>query len=294
MSTQVPNGVVDILVKDEEAATKCAKKYLSYFQGDLKEWEEHDPREMRHIVPEIRTKIYEMRDIIDNLADKDSVLEIRREFGIGIITCLVRVEGKPCGLIANNPLHLAGAIDSDGSDKGARFLQLCDAFDLPVISLMDCPGMMVGPEVEKTALVRHCARMFNVGANLGVPMFGVVIRKAYGLGVMAMCGAGSMVPFFSVCWPTAEFAGMNIEGSVKLAFRNDLEAIEDPQERLDKYNEMVETAYERAKAVNAAQWFGVDDVIDPAETRSWIAMGLNSLPEVPKRETKKRPYIDTW
>jgi acetyl-CoA carboxylase carboxyltransferase component len=136
--------------------------------------------------------------------------------------------------------------------------------------------------------------MFNTGANLSVPMFGVIIRKAYGLGVMAMCGAGSMVPFFSVCWPTAEFAGMNIEGSVKLAFRKDLEAIEDPQERLDKYNEMVETAYERAKAVNAAQWFGVDDVIDPAKTRSWIATGLNSLPDVPKRETKKRPYIDTW
>jgi acetyl/propionyl-CoA carboxylase alpha subunit len=294
MSTQVPNGVVDILVKDEEAATKCAKKYLSYFQGDLKEWEENDPREMRHIVPENRAKIYDMRDIIENLADKDSLLEIRREFGIGIITCLVRVEGKPCGLVANNPHHLAGAIDSDGSDKGARFLQLCDAFDLPVISLMDCPGMMVGPEVETTALVRHCARMFNTGANLSVPMFGVIIRKAYGLGVMAMCGAGSMVPFFSVCWPTAEFAGMNIEGSVKLAFRKDLEAIEDPQERLDKYNEMVETAYERAKAVNAAQWFGVDDVIDPAKTRSWIATGLNSLPDVPKRETKKRPYIDTW
>jgi len=154
--------------------------------------------------------------------------------------------------------------------------------------------MMVGPEVETTALVRHCARMFNTGANLSVPMCGVIIRKAYGLGVQAMCGASSMVPFFSVCWPTAEFAGMNIEGSVKLGFRKDLEAIEDPKERLDKYNTMVAEAYERAKAVNAAQWFGVDDCIDPADSRSWIATGLDSLPPVEKREGKKRPYIDTW
>lgn len=198
------------------------------------------------------------------------------------------------GLIANNPHHLAGAIDSDGADKGARFLQLCDAFDLPVITLMDCPGIMVGPEVEKEALVRHSCRLFNTGANLSVPMFGVILRKAYGLGVQAMCGGSSMVPFFTVAWPTAEFAGMNIEGSIKLAYRNELAEIEDPAERLARYNKMVETAYDRAKAVNSASFFGVDDIIDPAETRAWISRGLKSLPPTPTRTAKKRPNIDTW
>ena len=262
ISFQVPNGVIDILVEDEAEAVQVGKKYVSYFQGAVSEWEAPDQRKMRHIIPENRVRMYDVREIIHTLADVDSVLEIRPEFGIGIITCLIRVEGKPMGLIANNPHHLAGAIDSDGADKGARFLQLCDAFDLPVISLMDCPGMMVGPDVERTALVRHCARMFNTGANLSVPMFGVVIRKGYGLGVQAMCGASSLVPFFTVAWPTAEFAGMNIEGSVKLGYRNDLAAIEDPQERLEKYESMVATAYDRAKAVNAATNFGIDDVID--------------------------------
>ncbi|HJM89434.1 MAG TPA: carboxyl transferase domain-containing protein [Dehalococcoidia bacterium] len=294
MSFQVPNGVVDILVEDEEEAVRVAKQYVSYFQGPIEDWETPDQRKMRHIVPENRVQMYDMRDVIETLADKDSVLEIRREFGIGIITAFVRIEGKPMGLIANNPHHLAGAIDSDGADKGARFLQLCDAFDLPVISLMDCPGMMVGPDVESTALVRHCARMFNTGANLSVPMFGVVVRKAYGLGVQAMCGASSLVPFFTVAWPTAEFAGMNIEGSVKLGYRDDLAAIEDPQERLEKYESMVAAGYERAKAANAAVYFGIDDVIDPADSRDWIVTGLRSLPPTPRRTEKKRPYIDTW
>ena len=294
ISFQVPNGVIDILVEDEAEAVQVGKQYVSYFQGAVRDWEAPDQRKMRHIIPENRVRMYDVREIIHTLADVGSVLEIRPEFGIGIITCLIRVEGKPMGLIANNPHHLAGAIDSDGADKGARFLQLCDAFDLPVISLMDCPGMMVGPDVERTALVRHCARMFNTGANLSVPMFGVVIRKGYGLGVQAMCGASSLVPFFTVAWPTAEFAGMNIEGSVKLGYRNDLAAIEDPEERLRKYESMVATAYDRAKAVNAATNFGIDDVIDPADTRSWIAAGLRSLPPAPPRTKKKRPYIDTW
>ncbi len=294
MSFQVPNGVVDILVKDDEAAVETAKKYLSYFQGPVVHWEAYDQRKMRHIVPENRVRMYDMRKIIETLADKGAVLEIRKDFGIGIITALVRVEGRPMGLIANNPHHLAGAIDSDGADKGARFLQLCDAFDLPVITLMDCPGVMVGPDHERTALVRHCARMFNTGANLSVPMFGVIVRKSYGLGVQAMCGASSMVPFFTVAWPTAEFAGMNLEGSVKLGYRDDLTAIKDPEERLKKYESMVEAAYERARAVNSAVFFGIDDVIDPADTRAWIVRGLKSLPPKSPRTEKKRPYIDTW
>jgi acetyl-CoA carboxylase carboxyltransferase component len=294
MSFQVPNGVVDIVVKDDNEMVEVARKYLSYFQGPLPTWKERDQRLMRHHIPENRVRMYDMRQIIDTLADEGSVLEIRKNFGIGIITALVRIEGRPFGLIANNPHHLAGAIDSDGADKGARFLQLCDAFDLPIISLMDCPGIMVGPEHERTALVRHSARMFNTGANLSVPMFLAIVRKCYGLGAQTMCGGSSLVPVFSVAWPTAEFAGMNIEGSVKLGYRNELAAITDPQERLKRYGAMVEAGYKRAHAVNAAAAFGVDDVIDPAETRSWVIRGMKSVPPPPPRRDKKRPYIDTW
>lgn len=294
MSFQVPNGVVDILVEDEAEAVQIAKQYLSYFQGSVTTWEAPDQRALRHVVPENRLRLYDMREIINTIADIDSVLEIREGFGIGVITSFIRVEGKPMGVIANNPHHLAGAIDSDGADKGARFIQLCDAFDIPILSLMDCPGMMVGPDVEATALVRHCVRMFNAGANLTTPLFGVVVRKAYGLGVQAMCGASALVGFFTVAWPTAEFAGMNIEGSVKLGYRKELAAIEDPDERTAEFNKRVDRAYESAKAVNAAAGGGIDDVIDPAETRSWIAESLKRLPPVPERTEKKYPFIDTW
>ena len=195
MSVQVPNGVVDILVKNETEAVETAKKYLSYFQGPIASWTAPDQRRLRHVIPENRLRLYNMRHIIETIADENSVLEIRPKFGIGLITAFIRVEGRPMGVIANNPHHLAGAVDSNGADKGARFLQLCDAFDIPVLSLIDCPGIMVGPEVERTALVRHCTRLFNAGANMTTPLFSVVVRKAYGLGAQAMCGAGTLVGF---------------------------------------------------------------------------------------------------
>jgi acetyl/propionyl-CoA carboxylase alpha subunit/acetyl-CoA carboxylase carboxyltransferase component len=294
MSVQVPNGVVDILVKDEAAAVDVAKKYLSYFQGPIATWEAADQRRLRHAVPENRLRLYNMRQIIDTIADTGSVLELREKFGIGLITAFIRVEGRPMGVIANNPHHLAGAIDSNGADKGARFLQLCDAFDIPVLSLIDCPGIMVGPEVERTALVRHCTRLFNVGANMTAPFFSVVVRKSYGLGAQAMFGAGSLVGFFTVAWPTAEFAGMNIEGAVKLGYRKELAAIEDPEARRLEFERMTGIAYDSAKAVNASAGGGIDDVIDPADTRDWIAKSLQRLPPVPIRTTKKYPYIDPW
>ena len=198
------------------------------------------------------------------------------------------------GVIANNPHHLAGAIDSDGADKGARFMQLCDAFDIPVLSLVDCPGIMVGPEVERTALVRHCTRLFNVGANMTAPLFTVIVRKAYGLGAQAMCGAGTLVGFFAVAWPTAEFAGMNIEGAVKLGYRNELAAIADPIERKRVYEARVAAMYEQGKALNAAALFEIDDVIDPADTRRWIMAGLRSAPPAAPSTGKKHAWIDAW
>ncbi len=294
MSVQVPNGVIDILVQDEVAAVETAKKYLSYFQGPIATWEAPDQRRLRHVVPENRLRLYNMREIIETIADRGSVLELRERFGIGLVTAFIRVEGRPMGVVANNPHHLAGAVDSNGADKGARFLQLCDAFDIPVLSLIDCPGIMVGPDVERTALVRHCTRLFNVGANMTTPLFSVVIRKAYGLGAQAMCGAGTLVGFFAVAWPTAEFAGMNIEGAVKLGYRKELMAIDDPEARRLEFERRTAIAYDSAKAVNAAAGGGIDDVIDPADTRDWIANSLRRLPPVPVRATKKYPYIDPW
>lgn len=294
MDVQVPNGVVDIAVKDEAEAVATAKKYLSYFQGPLDEWEAPDERKLRFIVPENRLRFYDMREVIDGIADVGSVLEIRQQWGVGIITSFIRVEGRPIGVIANNPGHLSGAIDSDGADKGARFMQLCDAFDIPILSLCDCPGIMVGPESEKTALVRHAGRMFVVGANIDVPLMTIITRKGYGLGAQAMAGGSFKMPLFTVTWPTGEFGGMGLEGAVKLGYRKELQAIEDPQERKATYEKMVADMYQRGKAVNMASHFELDDVIDPADSRRWISGGLRSVPPVPARQHKKRPNVDTW
>jgi len=294
MSVQVPNGVVDIAVADEAEAVQTAKKYLSYFQGPVSNWECADQRLLRGIIPENRLRIYDVRRVIETLADADSVLEIRRHFGLGMVTALARVEGRPVGIIANNPNHLAGAIDSDGADKAARFMQLCDAFDIPLLFLCDTPGMMVGPEVEKTALVRHCCRLFVVGANLTVPFFTIVLRKGYGLGAQGMAGGSFKAPIFTVTWPTGEFGGMGLEGAVKLGFRKELEAMTDPDERKALFEKMVARAYEHGKGLNIASHFEIDDVIDPMESRRWIMGALQSVPPPLPREGKKRPCIDTW
>ncbi|MCW5758826.1 MAG: carbamoyl-phosphate synthase large subunit, partial [Phenylobacterium sp.] len=293
LSIQVPGGVVDIVVRDEAEAVEAAKRYLSYFQGRSPTWSCADQRRLRHLIPENRVRVYDVREVVETLADDGSVLELRRGFGLGMVTALARIEGRPVGIIANNPAHLGGAVDSDAADKAARFMQLCDAFDIPLVVLADTPGNMVGPEAEKTGLIRHCCRMFVTGPNLTVPVFTVVLRKGYGLGILAMAGGSSHASFFTVAWPTGEFGGMNLEGSVKLGYRKELEAIADPQAREAAYQEMVARAYEQGKALNVAMGFDFDDVIDPAETRRWIVAGLESTPP-PKREGKKRPYIDTW
>ena len=294
MAVQVPNGVVDIAVADEAEAVQAAKQYLSYFQGPLSDWDCADQRELRGLVPENRLRVYDVRQIIETLADNDSVLELRPKFGVGMVTSLIRVEGRPLGVIANNAAHLGGAVDSDGADKAARFMQLCDAFDLPILVLADTPGMMVGPEVEKTALARHSARLFVTGANLTVPHFTIFLRKGYGLGAQAMAGGNTKEPFFAVAWPTGEFGGMGLEGQVKLGYRNELAAMDDPQARMERYEGLVERAYERGKALNQGVSFGVDDVIDPMDSRYWISSAMRSVPPPPRREGKKRQNIDTW
>jgi len=297
LDVQVANGVVDVAVADEAEAVAVAKRYLSYFgavgapQGG---WSCVDQATLRDLVPENRRRVYDVRAVIESLSDAGSVLELRRGFGLGMITALARVEGRPLGIVANNPAHQAGAIDAHGADKAARFMQLCDAFDLPLLFLCDTPGIMVGPDAETTALVRHASRLFVTGANLTVPTGTIILRKGYGLGAQAMAGGSFKAPLFCVAWPTGEVGGMGLEGAVRLGFRNELEAIDDPGERDRAFEGMVAQAYEHGKALNAATHFEIDDVIDPADSRRWIATTFTAAPPPPPRTTKKRPNIDTW
>lgn len=297
MHVQQANGVVDIAVADEAEAVAAAKQYLGYFTDRAQfEWTCADQRELRHAIPENRKRAYDVHAVIRGLFDTGSVLELRRDFGRGMVTALARVEGRSVGVIANNPNHLAGAIDSDGADKAARFMQLCDAHDIALVTLVDTPGMMVGPQVEKTALVRHCSRLFVTGANVTVPTVSIVLRKSYGLGAQAMMGGSTKAPLATVAWPTGEFGGMGLEGAVRLGFRKELEAIADTAEREAAFEEMVDRMYDFGKAVNVASHCEIDDVIDPADTRRWIAAILEAAVVTPRppRLGKKRPHIDTW
>ncbi|MGP4002419.1 carboxyl transferase domain-containing protein [Streptomyces sp. 8N706] len=291
VEVQTANGVIDIEAADDEDAVRLAQRYLSYFQGPAETWECPDQRRLRHLVPENRVRAYDVRAVIETLADVDSVLELRRSFGRGIITALVRVEGRPCGVVANDPRHLGGAIDSDAADKASRFLQLCDAFGLPVVSLCDTPGFMVGPDAERTATVRHVSRMFVNAAALTIPLGVIVLRKGYGLGAQAMAGGGFKVPRFSVAWPTGEFGPMGLEGAVRLGFRKELEAMEDAEEREREFARRVAAAYEQGKALNVASVFEIDDVIDPADSRRWISTLLR---EAAPHVRGSRPCVDTW
>ena len=293
-AVHVAGGVIDVLVEDEPAAVAAARQYLSYFQGPLADWTCADQRGLRHLVPENRLRIYDVRAVIATLADEDSVLELRRGFGLAMVIALARIEGRPVGIIANDPTHLGGAIDSDAADKAARFMQLCEAHDIPLLSLSDTPGIMVGPDVEKTGLVRHAARMFVIGANLTVPLLSVVLRKSYGLGAIAMTGGSYQASLFAVSWPSGEFGGMGLEGAVKLGYRKELDAIADPVARQAKYDELVAMLYQHGKALSTAGYFGIDDVIDPAQTRRWIVAALRSVPTPPERTEKKLRWIDSW
>jgi acetyl-CoA carboxylase carboxyltransferase component len=294
LPVQVASGVVDVAVADEAGAVAAAKRYLSYFHGPTgAEWIAPDQTRLRSLVPENRLRAYDIRAVIDGIADASSVLELRRGFGPGMVTVLARVEGRPVGIVANDPTHLGGAIDPDGADKAARFMQLCDAFDLPLLFLCDTPGFMVGPDIEARAQVRHVSRLFVIGASLSVPFGTIVVRKGYGLGAQAMAGGSFKAPVFCVAWPTGEVGGMGLEGAVRLGFRRELEAVTDPAERDQLFAEMVERAYANGQALNSASYFELDDVIDPAESRHWITAAFGDWTP-PARTGKKRPCIDTW
>jgi acetyl/propionyl-CoA carboxylase alpha subunit/acetyl-CoA carboxylase carboxyltransferase component len=288
---QSRNGVIDVLVKDEAEAVDVAQRYLSFFQGTVDHWSCEDQRALRHAVPENRLRIYDVHTVLRGLVDTGSLLELRAGFGHGMITALGRIEGRPVGLLANNPKHLGGAIDVEAADKASRFMQLCNAHGLPIVSLTDTPGFMVGPEIEAQAQVRHACRMFVMAAHLSVPYFAVVLRKGYGLGAQAMTAGGFDAPVFTVAWPTGEFGAMGLEGAVKLGFRKELEAAAPGAERDALYRKLVARQYENGEAMNMAATLEIDAVIDPAQTRSWLVRGLASA-------THKEPpgvrYVDTW
>jgi acetyl/propionyl-CoA carboxylase alpha subunit/acetyl-CoA carboxylase carboxyltransferase component len=286
-----PAGVIDLLVEDEVEAVEAAKRYLSYFQGPTEDWTCGDQRKLRHLIPENRRRIYDVRRVIETLCDENSVLELRRAFGIGMITALVRIEGQPLGLIANDPMHLGGAIDDTGSEKAARFIQLCDAFGIPMLSLCDTPGFMVGPEIELRGQVRKVSRLFVAGASITVPLFTVILRKGYGLGAQAMAGGSFVAPFFTVAWPTGEIGGMGLEGAVRLGFKKQLEAISDEAERQEYFEKAVGRMYTKGKALNAASQLEFDAVIDPAETRAHIVRGLTAAGPISRAS---RGFVDTW
>jgi len=293
MDVQSANGVVDIEVADDAEAVAAARKYLSYFQGTAEKWEAADPLRLRDLIPENNKRAYNVRNVIKALADTDSFLELRPKFGPGMITGFIRIEGKPFGLIANNCMHMAGAIEAEGADKAARLMQICQAHGLPVLSLCDTPGFMVGPEIEKRAQVRHVCRMFVIGSHLTVPYFTVVLRRGYGLGAMAMARGGFHESFFTAAWPTGEFGAMGIEGAIKAGFKKELEAVADPQAREKLYQQLVSELYKRGKAINIASYLEIDSVIDPADTRKWIMRGLKSVP-AGQCEENFHSFIDPW
>jgi acetyl-CoA carboxylase carboxyltransferase component len=293
VDVQSRNGVIDVVVADEAEATAVTKTLLGYFQGSTPPGPAPDQTRLRDLVPERQRRAYNVRPIIETLADEGSATFLRERFAPEMATAFARIEGRPVGIIANDTRHMAGAITSDAADKAARFMQLCDAFGLPVISLVDTPGMMVGPKAEATGLVRHTSRLLVTGAALRVPFVAVILRRGYGLGAQAMVAGSLHEPLLTVAWPTAHLGPMGLEGAVRLGFRKELEAIADEAEREDRVRELTKLAEENAKALNAAMLFELDDVIDPAETRDLIAstIAAASLPAAP---THGHRFVDTW
>ena len=287
---QHANGVIDLLVDDEPQAVAAARHYLGFFQGRTRDWIAPDALALRDVVPENRLRVYDTRRAMEGLADQGSLLPLRTGFGVGIHIALARIEGRPVGLMANNPLHLGGAIDADAADKAARFLQLCDAHGLPVVSLVDTPGFMVGPAIEERAQVRHVSRLFVTAASLRVPLFAVVLRKGYGLGAMGMTAGGFHESVFTVAWPTGEFGGMGLEGAVRLGWRKELEAVPEGPQRQALFDQLVARQYERGAALSMAAALEIDAVIDPAETRAWLARGLASA----KVGERRGRFVDAW
>jgi len=292
IDVQASNGVVDIVVDDEAAATLTARKVLGYFQGRIDTWAAAEQQTLAKALPENRRFSYKIRQIINTIADIDSFTELRSLYGSGIVTGFLRIEGRPFGILANDCRVQAGAIDAAAAEKAARFLQLCDAWEIPLLSLCDTPGFMVGPDSEQEAAVRRMSRLFVVGANVQVPWICVVLRKAYGLGAMAMAGGSLTRPDYTVAWPQGEFGAMGLEGAVHLGFKKELAAEKDPSSRQRLFDDLLEKLYAQGTAVETASFVEIDAVIDPQKTRRVIVDALPPWREKPRRH--KRRFVDVW
>lgn len=290
--TQSRNGVIDVVVDDEAQATIVAKQLLGYFQGSIDNFQVNDQGPLADSLPENRRMSYKVREIIETIADVGSFLELRPNYGGGIITGFLRLEGKPAGLLANDCRMLGGAIDAAAAEKAGRFMQLCDAFDIPLLSLCDTPGFMVGPDSEKEAAVRRMSRLFVVGASIRVPWVCVFLRKGYGLGAMAMTGGSLSRPSYTVAWPQGEFGAMGLEGAVHLGYKSELQAQSNPAKRQELFNSLVERMYQQGKAVEAASYVELDAVIDPADTRDVVIRALHAAGG--KKRDSRRRFVDVW
>ncbi|PTL55589.1 acyl-CoA carboxylase subunit beta [Paraconexibacter algicola] len=299
VDVQTKNGVIDVLVDDEAQAVEVTRRLLGYFRPAVPDRDAPagDQALLRTLVPERARRAYKLAPIVEALADTGSVTHLRPRFAPEMATALARIEGRPVGVIGNNTMYAAGAITSAAADKAARFLQLCEAFGLPVVSLIDTPGIMVGPKAEATGLVRHASRLLLAGAALTVPTVAVVLRRGYGLGAQAMAFGSLHEPLLTVAWPSAHLGPMGLEGAVRLGLRKELEAIEDEEERERRVREVTALAQQNARALNAAQLFELDDVIDPAQTRDLIARTLDAAAHSGNgggapRGTRR--YVDSW
>ncbi len=280
---QSNNGVIDVLVEDEAAAVAEAKKYLAHVMRD-----EHtarsalaalDPRgsvpvttassqlQLRELIPENRLRSYNIRGVIAVLFDADSFLELQKDYGKAVLMGFVAIGGKSVFLMANNSKVLGGAIDANAADKLAQGLKLAQQYQLPIVSLVDTPGFMVGPDEETKAQVRWASQLFVESAKLTVPKVAIVLRKGYGLGAMAMTAGGFHQTMATMAWPTAEFGAMGLEGAVRLGYRKELEAEHDLSKREALYSQLLEKQYAQGKAIRMAETLEIDAVIDPAKTR---------------------------
>ena len=292
VSVQAPNGVVDVVVADEAEAVAVAKKLLGYFQGSLPSGPSADQTLLRTIIPDRARRAYPIKPVITTLADGDSVTFLRERFAPEMVTALARIDGRPVGIIANNTMVMAGAITAAAADKAARFIALCDTFGLPIVSLVDCPGYMVGPDAEAQALVRRASRMLVAGAAMRTPLIAVVLRRGYGLGAQAMTGGSMHEPLLTVAWPGAHLGPMGLEGAVRLGLRRELEAIGDDAEREEVVRRATAAAQENARALHSAMLFEIDDVIDPADTRALIAATLAAAGNADLPPARR--FVDTW
>jgi acetyl-CoA carboxylase carboxyltransferase component len=286
-------GVVDVLVADEAEAVAVTRTLVGYFQGVRAPGATPDQTVLRRVLPERERSPYDVRPVVVTLADEGSVTVLRERYAPELVTALGRIEGRPVGFLANQTLHMAGALTSDASDKAARFLQLCDAFGIPLVSLVDTPGIMAGPDAERTAVLRHASRVLVAGARLQVPLIGVVLRRGYGLGAQAMLGGSTHEPLLTVAWPSAHMGPMGLEGAVRLARRKELALIEDEHEREEQVRRLTVAYREHVNAFNVARAFEIDDVIDPAETRGVIAATLAAAAGREGFSGSGR-IVDTW